>query len=128
MSARERLHAAVCDALRAALAPVAVFDGAAMRAAVPHAVVEDPLLADWSTKDMTGREGRIAVTLHDQGERPLRLRALAGAAEAALEAIDGELGEGWRIVALTLVRSRIVRSAGGWIATSEFRVRMLRTN
>lgn len=128
MSARERLQAAVTAALRAAegLAGVAVFDAPPVRAAAPHALVEEPVLADWSTKDMAGREGRIAVLLRDGGERPARLRELAGAAEEAVLAMPAPLGAGWRVVSLAFVRGRMVRDRSGWVATSEFRVRMLR--
>lgn len=128
MSAREVLQAGLCDALTAALDDVAVFDAPPVRMAMPYALVEEPVLADWSTKDLAGREGRVAVVIQDRAERPVRLRALAATAEDAVEAMNGELGEGWRIVTLGLVRSRIMRRAEGWMATSEFRVRMLRVN
>lgn len=129
MSAGARLQAAIVAALRGGEGLeklTAVFDAPPVRAAPPHATVEEALLADWSTKDMTGREGRAAVTLRDGGERPVRLRELAGAAEAAVLAMPGDLGGGWRIVSLSFVRGRIVREGNGWAATSEFRVRMLR--
>lgn len=128
MSARERLQAACVAALTDALDGVRVFDAPPTRAALPHAVVDEPLLADWSTKDMAGREGRIAIGLVDRGERPGRLRALTSAAEDALMAMEWDLGGGWRVVALQLVRSRIVRGGDGWVATSDFRLRMLRVN
>ncbi|MEG3181983.1 DUF3168 domain-containing protein [Sphingomonas sp. LT1P40] len=129
MSAREMLQAGVCAALSEALDGVAVFDAPPLRGPMPHAVVEEPLLIDWSTKDIAGREGRVAVQLFDAGERPVRLRALVGLAEDAVEGIEPVLGEGWRIVTIGLVRSRIVRARdSGWMAMSEFRVRMLREN
>lgn len=129
MSAAARLQAALADALRAAdglAALTAVFDAPPVRAALPHATVEETVLADWSTKDMAGREGRAAVTLRDGGERPVRLRELAGAAEEAVLAMPRELGGGWRIASLVFVRGRVVREGQGWTATSEFRVRMLK--
>ncbi len=130
MSARELLQAGIVAALDAAegLSGLAVFDAPPVRAAMPYATVEEPVLADWSTKDIAGREGRIAVQLHDGGERPVRLRALAALADEAIETMAADLGAGWRIVTLTLVRGRIVRRAEGWTAASEFHVRMLRTN
>lgn len=126
MSAREVLQAGMRAALAAAFDGVAVFDAPPARSAMPHAVVEEPVLIDWSTKDIAGREGRVAVLIEDRGERPVRLRGLTAHAEDAIEAMDGALGEGWRIVTLSLVRSRIVRRGAGWLAMSEFRVRMLR--
>lgn len=130
MSPREVLPGAIIAALRGApgLADAALFDALPARAALPHGVVEEPLLADWSTKDMAGREGRVAVTLRDGGERPVRLRELADAAEAAVLAMPRGLGGGWRIVSLAFVRGRIVRERQGWAATSEFRIRMLQEN
>lgn len=67
------------------------------------------------------------MTLYDGGERPVRLRGLVGEAEAAIEAMARDLGEGWRVVTLLLARSRIVREGESrWMAMSEWRVRMLR--
>lgn len=131
MSARERLQAGLRAALEAH-APLAggvtgVFDAPPVRAVRPYALVDEPLLADWGTKDIAGREGRIAVLLRDAGERPARLRALLGEAEAAIEAMPRALGEGWFVTSLALVRSRVVREGDGrWMAASEWRVRMLR--
>ena len=105
----------------------AVFDAPPVRAARPYAEVAEALLTDWSTKDMAGREGRIAIVLRDAGERPVRLRDLAGEVDAAVEALPRDLGEGWRIASLVPVRSRIVREGDGlWAGTNEYRVRMLR--
>jgi hypothetical protein len=131
MSANRVLHDALCAALRGhaplAAAVTGVFDSPPRRAAVPYAVVDEPLLADWSTKDMAGREGRIAVLLHDEGEAPARLRDLIGAAEAGIEAMPRAIGAGWRLASLVLLRSRIARDRDGrWAAMSEWRVRMLR--
>lgn len=131
MSVQALLSAAVVAALRdhAGVADVVtgVFDAPPVRAARPYAVVEDATLGDWGTKDMAGRDGRLAVLLYDSGERPLRLRALAGEAEAAIDAMARDLGEGWRVVTLVLARSRIVREGEGrWAAMSEWRVRLLR--
>ena len=131
MSARELLQARVIVALREAegLVGVGVFDAPPVRAAAPNLVVEEPLLADWSAKGVSGREGRVAVLIRDAGERPVRLRGLTAAAEDAIERIGPALDEGWRIVVLTLARSRIVRERDGdWVSMSEFRVRMMRTN
>lgn len=131
MSVQAILQAALKVALEGH-APLAgltgVFDAPPVRAARPYALIDEALLADWGTKDIAGREGRIAVRLFDSGERPVRLRMLAGAAEDAVAAMPAALGEGWRIASLTLLRSRIAREGDGrWVATGEWRVRMLRT-
>ncbi len=130
MSPRELLVAAAAAALggHPGLAEARVFDAPPVRGGRPYALVEEPLLADWGTKDMAGREARLTIALFDAGERPARLRGLAGAAEAAIEAMPRGLGEGWALTSLALLRSRIVREGEGrWMATSEFRVRMLRS-
>jgi hypothetical protein len=131
MSAQTVLGEALVAALKAhagvARVVTAVFDAPPVRAARPFAEVAEALLTDWSTKDMAGREGRIAIVLRDAGERPVRLRDLAGAVDAAVEALPRDLPEGWRIASLVPVRSRIVREGEGlWAGTNEYRVRMLR--
>ena len=85
------------------------------------------MLIDWSAKALAGREGRFAVRLFDSGERPVRLRVLAGAVEDAVDAMPRGLGEGWAIASMVFVRGRIAREGQGWASVSEFRVRMLRT-
>ena len=127
---RALLIAGVVARLRAApaLRAVAVFDAPPVRAALPHALVEEPVLADWGTKDWRGREGRLAVTLVDGGERPVRLRGLLAAVEDWLPDMPPDLGAGWRLVQLRFLRSRMIRSgqASGerWTGTAEFMVRM----
>jgi hypothetical protein len=105
----------------------AVFDAPPVRAARPYALVEETIFSDWGTKDMAGREGRVTLVIFDEGERPARLRGLAGEAEAALDAMPRALGEGWRIASLAFARRRTVHAGGGrWAAISEFRVRVLK--
>jgi len=125
MSVQAMLQAAMVAALDG-LEVTGVFDAPPVRCALPYAVVEEAVLADWSTKDMDGREGRLAVSLYDGGERPVRLRVLAGAAEDAVGAMPREIGEGWRVASLVFVRSRIVREGVRWVAVGEWRVRMLK--
>lgn len=131
MSVQALLQAAFRAALEGhaplAEAVTAICDAPPMRGLRPYALVEDAVLTDWGTKDMAGREARIAVTLFDSGERPARLRALAGEVEAAIEAMPRDIGDGWRIVSLAFVRGRTVREGDGrWAAASDWRVRMLR--
>lgn len=127
MSAREALVAAATARLEAALTGAAVFDAPPVRAALPHAVVEEPVLADWSSKSWRGHEARIAVTIRDEGERPVRLRALLAQAEEALADLPRELGDGWRAASVTPSRSRVAPTGGrGWLGRAEFTVRMWR--
>lgn len=126
MSAQVVLQAAVAAAL-ADLAVTGVFDAPPVRSSRPYAVIEEALLTDWGTKDFAGREGRFAVRVLDSGERPVRLRGLAGEVEDRVLAMPRLLDGGWAVASLVFVRSRIVRDGEGWAAVSEFRVRMLRT-
>jgi len=125
MSGRGVLQAAIVARLTAVL-DVSVFDAPPARGGLPYAVVDEPVLSDWSTKSWSGREGRVVLTLHDGGERPVRLRALLAAAEDGLDGLPADLGEGWRVVRLALVRSRVLRVGDRWRGTSELLVRMYR--
>ena len=106
------------------VAGLAVYDGPPLQAAFPHAVLDAGLETDWSHKSGKGREVRLVLTLFDQGERPVRLRALMAQAEDALEAVGGDVG-GWRIVTMRHLRSRTVRQPSAWAGVIEFRARML---
>ena len=127
-SPRAALQAAVVAALEGA--GVTAFDAPPVRGGLPYAVVEEAVLRDWSAVTLEGREGTLAVTFFDGGERPVRLRAAIDAAEAAVAAIGPALGPGlgggWRVVQLRLQRSRVVRRGERWVGTSEFLVRMYR--
>lgn len=125
MSARERLGDAVLAAL-GRVEGLLAFDAPPVRAAVPYAVVEEPVLVDWSTKSWAGLEGRVSVAVHDEGERPARLREILGRAEAAVAAMGPDLGDGWRIAQVALARSRVARAGGRWVGVGEFVVRVWR--
>jgi hypothetical protein len=130
--AGETLQAAFAAALRG-IEGLGVYDGPPVQAAFPYAVADAGLETDWSHKSGVGREVRIAVTLRDRGERPLRLRRLISEAETALDVLAGTY-DGWRLVSLFYLRSRLVpetRGSGpasqpGWAGVIEFRARMLR--
>ncbi len=127
MSVQQILQAALVEAL-AGLEVTAVFDAPPVRAARPYALVEEAWLTDWGTKDMAGREGRFAIALFDAGERPARLRMLAGEVEDRIAALPRTIGQGWAIASLVLLRARISREGDSrWQSVSEFRVRMLRS-
>lgn len=125
--AGETLQAAAAAALRA-LEGLSVHEGPPVQAAFPYAVADAGFEADWSHKSGSGREVRLAVTIRDGGERPVRLRRLIGEAEAALGQIAGPF-PGWRLVALQFLRSRLVPdgrgAVGSWAGVIELRARML---
>ena len=128
MSARDVLVAALAARLKgwAGLAGVAVFDAPPVRAGFPFVQVEEPVLADWGGTGFVGAEGKLAVTLADGGERPVRARLLMAAVEACLAGMPAALPEGWRLTQLRLSRGRLVRSGERWSGTAEFVVRMVR--
>ncbi len=126
----------LAEAIRVALSahfPLAeglagIFDAPPVRAATPHAVIGEALLSDWGTKDMPGREARVVVALHDAGESPARVRRLSGEVEVAMAALPRVIGSGWELASRVLLRARIERKGEGrWIATSEWRLRMLKS-
>ena len=104
MSAGAVLQAGVVARLADVL-DCAVFDAPPVRAAIPHAVVEDPVLGDWSSATWRGREGRLVVSLHDGGERPVRLRAALGAAER-WDAVPAPVAQGVAMLAAHLFDHR----------------------
>jgi len=121
---------ALLEAAGAALAEVdglnGVHEGRPVQAAHPYVTLGTGIELDWGHKNGAGREVRLAVTLRDKGERSARLRALAAAAEAAIEGLDGEMG-GWRLVSLGFLRGQVRAEPGGeWTALSEYRARMLK--
>lgn len=126
MSARERLMAAVSAAL-GGMAGLPVFDAPPVRGAVPYAVVGEPELKAFDAAGLTGRQARIVVELVDAGERPTRLRGQQDAIEERVLQVGGNLGEGWRLVSITLTRSRIARAGDTrWRGASEFAALMYR--
>jgi hypothetical protein len=133
MSAHELLQVAFHAALEAH-APLAdevttIFDAPPARGLRPYVLIEEAVLTDWGTKDMAGREARMAVMLFDSGERRSRLRMLAGEIDIAIEAMPRAIGDGWRIASLVFMRGRALREADGrWASVREYRVRMLREN
>lgn len=125
MSAGEALRTAAMAAL-GGISGLGIYEGPPVQAAFPYALVEAGPESDWSHKSGEGREVRLAVILHDKGERPVRLKALISAAEAALAGLSG--AEDWELVTLRFMRSRVVRDAKGiWAGAIDYRARMLRT-
>lgn len=112
----------------AAIAGLAAYRGPPVQAAAPYAVIETGPETDWGWKGGAGRELRLAVTLHDRGETPERLLALAAEAEAAVAAIEGTAADGWRLVSLRFVRAALLPPRKGepnglWARVLEYRAR-----
>lgn len=117
---------AVLQRLRSLPGLTGAYDGAPLQAAFPYAEVEAGPQSDWSHKEGMGRALRLAIVIRDKGERPGRLRALIGEAEAALSGLEGVAG-GWQLVSLHYLRGRMVQeSKGVRAAIIEYRARMLK--
>jgi len=113
-------------ALRAVEGLNRVYDGPPLTAAFPYAIVEAGPESDWSHKSGEGRELRLSILVLDKGESPLRLRALAGAVEAAAAGIGTELA-GWRLVNLIFLRGSMLRGEdAAWTAAIAYRARLLK--
>ncbi|MGR6330431.1 tail completion protein gp17 [Sphingomonas sp. XXL09] len=120
---------ALREALVRRLAGVRVFDAPPARAALPYAVIAEPVLEAADAAGITGRSGTILIAGEDEGERPDRLRALLADVEAAVAAMPDALGDGWRLATLRLVRSRIAAGRGlRWTGSVEFAVRLYRAD
>ena len=107
----------------------AVFDAPPVRGGVPYALAEEPVLADWSGVGWEGRDGRMTVSVHDAGERPVRLRALSDGVIETLSLLPVELGDGWRLIRFRLAKARVAKSGGDrWTASLEYAVRIARVD
>jgi hypothetical protein len=125
MMAGEALASRTIKALEAVAGLNGRYQGPAIRSAAPYAVVEAGAESDWSHKSGAGREVRLTVTLRDVSERPVRLRGLTEEAQAAVGEIAAG-GDGWRIVSLAFLRSRLLPEGDrSWVATLDYRARML---
>ena len=101
-----------------------LFDGQPTRASIPYAVVGECIASEWGAKDVTGRELRLSISLHDAGETPGRLAGLLGRIDPAIESADAS-GAGWRIVSARLARSRLAKLGEGWLAVVDYRLRVV---
>ncbi len=130
MTPGERLVAAIVVALEAAegiAGKVPVFDAPPARGSRPHLVIDEPVQGDWGAKGVEAREYRVTVRGADSGERPVRLRGIGEAVDGAMRGLQRDLGEGWRLASVALVRARMLREGGDrWVLASEWRVRMVR--
>lgn len=131
--AAEALQASLLRTLQG-IGGLGAFDGAPVQAAFPFALIEPGFESDWGHKSGEGREVRIAISVRDQGERPMRLQRLL---RMAASRVNSALTvEGWQLVTFVTLGSRIVRDrdatakagAGAvqiWAGIIEFRARML---
>ena len=105
----------------------AVTEEAPSRTALPWLAVAASASADWSAKDMTGREVRIALELHCRGDQPGAAADLVAAIEARIAALPS-VQAGLQVVTVTFLRARAeMRSANTRAVLLEYRFRVLAT-
>jgi hypothetical protein len=102
-----------------------VAEEAPSRAAPPWLGIAASASADWSTKDRTGREVRIALELHCRGDDPATAAAAAQAIEARIEALP-RTQDGFHIATISFLRARAEqRPANVRAVLLEYRFRLL---
>ena len=105
----------------------AVTEEAPSRTALPWLAVAASASADWSAKDVTGREVRVALELHCRGNKPGAAADLVAAIEARIAALPS-VQTGLQVVTVTFLRARAeMRSANTRAVLLEYRFRVLAT-
>lgn len=96
-----------------------------LRASPPWLGIVASASADWSTKDRTGREVRVALELHLRGDDPETGTALVAAIEDRIASLPA-VQDGFRVVTATFLRTRAERRPGNLRAVLiEYRFRLL---
>ena len=105
-----RLRAALIAWLAAdpALADInIVTEESPVRAPVPSLGMAASASTDWSTKDATGREVRVALELNYRGDDPLSESGLIAAIERRVESLPADQSAaGFRMASLLFLRAR----------------------
>ncbi len=103
----------------------AVVEEAPSRTALPWLAVAASASADWSAKDVAGREVRIALELHCRGDHPAAAADLTAAIEARINMLPPDQA-GLRVVSITFLRARAEQRAANTRAILlEYRFRVL---
>jgi Protein of unknown function (DUF3168) len=123
------LRAALIDWLKADAALSAqlnaVVEEAPSRTALPWLAIAASASTDWSAKDRTGREVRIALELHCRGDQPGSVATLVGAIESRIAALPSGQS-GFQIVTAQFLRARAEqRGANTRAVLIEYRFRLL---
>lgn len=103
----------------------AIVEEAPSRTALPWLAVATSASADWSAKEVTGREVRVALELHCRGDQPGAAADLVTAIEARI-AVLPPAQTGLQVVTVTFLRARAeMRSANTRAVLLEYRFRVL---
>jgi hypothetical protein len=95
------------------------------RASLPWLGIAASASADWSVKGIAGRETRLALEYHYRGDDPATGAAVAQAIEDRIASLPRSQ-EGFEVVSIVFLRSRVEQRAGNLRATLvEYRFRAL---
>jgi hypothetical protein len=124
-----RLRAALVAWLRAdpvlAASLNSITEEAPQRTAVPWLGIVASASTDWSAKDRTGREVRLALELHLRGDDPATGAALAAAVEQRILALSRD-HDGFSLITTLFLRARAEqRPANQRAILLEYRFRLL---
>jgi len=102
-----------------------VSEEAPAKAALPWLAIAASASADWSAKDRSGREIRIALELHCRGDRPDTAATLVRALESRMADLP-RTQDGFEIVSALFLRARTEQRAGNVRSIlTEYRFRVL---
>lgn len=102
-----------------------VSEEAPAKAALPWLAIAASASADWSAKDRSGREIRIALELHCRGDRPDTAATLVRAQESRMADLP-RTQDGFEIVSALFLRARTEQRAGNVRSIlTEYRFRVL---
>jgi hypothetical protein len=105
-----------------------VAEEAPVRASPPWLAIAASASADWSAKDRTGREVRVALELHFRGDDPATGGALAQAIENRVQALP-RAQDGFEVVTAVFLRARVEQRPGNLrAALFEYRFRVLQAS
>ena len=103
----------------------AIAEEAPSRVALPWLAVAASASADWSAKDVAGREVRIALELHCRGDQPDSAGALVSAIETRISALPA-VQAGFQVVTTQFLRARAEqRTVNTRAVLLEYRFRVL---
>jgi hypothetical protein len=103
----------------------AVTEEAPARASPPWLGIVASAGVDWSTKDATGREVRVALEVHLRGDDPATGAVLIHAIEDRIASLPREQ-DGFAIATAAFLRSRVEQRPGNTrAALLEYRFRLL---
>ena len=103
----------------------AIAEEAPSRTSLPWLAIATSASADWSTKDHTGREVRVALELQARGDQPGSATSLVSAIEARIAAMPS-VQPGFQLVTTQFLRARAEqRSEAVRAVLLEYRFRLL---